>query len=158
MICIVLWENDHDTGLSEHHQWESSRQHCFHSCHNVSYNKLSSVFFFTVQYWYQMYSLLRHSMHVRKRRSCMRRWRKTCHVFAFMHWKQTGWSSQCFINSLVFLTNYNSSHRALTSHSLTGCQFLIGNCDIEGWMVRTFNLISQHCSVSTVRAFWLLFI
>lgn len=32
-----------------------------------------------------------------------------------------------------------------------------GHCDIEGRMVQTFNLISQHCSAFTIGAFGLLF-
>lgn len=87
--------------------------------------------FTTLQYRYQMYSVLGHSIHVKKRSSCMRRWGwgvGGCGVplvLAFMHRRQTGWISQGFIYSLVSRTNYHSSYQAPTSRSLMGCQFLM---------------------------------
>lgn len=49
----------------------------FHTCHHVSYNNLSGIFFI-VQFWDPMHSLFI----VKKRSSCMRRRRKIWHVFA----------------------------------------------------------------------------
>lgn len=48
-----------------------------------------------------------------------------CHLVPFMHWKQTGQSLKRFIYSLLSQSNYNSSHQALSFHTLTGCQIPI---------------------------------